>query len=85
MRSKVKEAPQTIVFLLQVRPPILDFTSIKSPIQKYKVVVVERGYGFSEDSDRSRDVMEVLSETRQAWRKLMFQVLINYFCILWLA
>ena len=24
------------------------------------------GYGFSEDSDRSRDVMEVLSETRQA-------------------
>ena len=31
------------------------------------MVVVERaGYGFSEDSDQSRDVMTVLSENRQA-------------------
>ena len=35
--------------------------------KKYKVVIVERaGYGYSEDSNQSRDVMEVLSETRQA-------------------
>ena len=64
------EGPQTIVFLsgAGIASPILDFKNLSDPLsKKYKVVVVERaGYGFSEDSDRSRDVMEVLSETRQA-------------------
>ena len=35
--------------------------------KEYKIVVVERaGYGYSEDTSKSRDVSEVLSETRQA-------------------
>ncbi len=64
------EGPETIVFLsgAGIASPILDFKNLSDSLsKKYKVVVVERaGYGFSEDSDRSRDVMEVLSETRQA-------------------
>ena len=64
------EGPETIVFLsgAGIASPILDFKNLSDSLsKKYKVVVVERaGYGFSEDSDRSRDVMEILSETRQA-------------------
>ena len=64
------EGPQTIVFLsgAGIASPILDFKNLSDSLsKKYKVVVVERaGYGFSEDSDHSRDVMEVLSENRQA-------------------
>ena len=64
------EGPETIVLLsgAGIASPILDFKNLSDLLsKKYKVVVVERaGYGFSEDSDRSRDVMEVLSETRQA-------------------
>lgn len=64
------EGSETIVFLsgAGIASPILDFKNLTDSLsKKYKVVVVERaGYGFSEDSDRSRDVMEVLSETRQA-------------------
>ena len=64
------EGPETIVFLsgAGIASPILDFKSLLDPLsKKFKVVVVERaGYGFSEDSDHSRDVMEALSETRQA-------------------
>mgnify|MGYP003269200266 FL=1 len=64
------EGSETIVFLsgAGIASPILDFKDLSDSLsKKYKVVVVERaGYGFSEDSDRSRDVMEVLSETRQA-------------------
>ncbi len=49
-------------------PPILDFKEVSESLSKqYKVVIVERaGYGYSDDSNYSRDVMEVLSETRQA-------------------
>ena len=64
------EGPETIMLLsgAGIASPILDFKNLSDLLsKKYKVVVVERaGYGFSEDSDRSRDVMEVLSETRQA-------------------
>ena len=64
------EGSETIVFLsgAGIASPILDFKNLTDSLsKKYKVVVVERaGYGFSQDSDRSRDVMEVLSETRQA-------------------
>ena len=64
------EGPETIVLLsgAGIASPILDFKNLSDPLsKKYKVVVVERaGYGFSEDSDQSRDVMTVLSETRQA-------------------
>ena len=64
------EGSETIVFLsgAGIASPILDFKNLTDSLsQKYKVVVVERaGYGFSEDSNQSRDVMEVLSETRQA-------------------
>ena len=64
------EGSETIVFLsgAGIASPILDFKNLLDPLsKKFKVVVVERaGYGFSEDSDHSRDVMTVLSETRQA-------------------
>ena len=71
MNVSVKgEGSETIVFLsgAGIASPILDFKNLSDSFsKKYKVVVVERaGYGFSEDSDHSRDVMEVLSETRQA-------------------
>ena len=62
--------PETIVFLsgAGIASPILDFKNLTDSLsKKYKIVVVERaGYGYSEDSNQSRDVMEVLSETRQA-------------------
>ena len=64
------DGPETIVFLsgAGIASPILDFTDVSDSLsKKYKVVIVERaGYGYSDDSNQSRDVMEVLSETRQA-------------------
>ena len=64
------DGPETIVFLsgAGIASPILDFKNLTDSLsKKYKIVVVERaGYGYSEDSNQSRDVMEVLSETRQA-------------------
>ena len=62
--------PETIVVLsgAGIASPILDFKNLTDSLsKKYKVVIVERaGYGYSEDSNQSRDVMEVLSGTRQA-------------------
>ena len=64
------DGPETIVFLsgAGIASPILDFKNVSDSLSKrYKVVIVERpGYGYSDDSNHSRDVMEVLSETRQA-------------------
>ena len=64
------DGPETIVVLsgAGIASPILDFKNVSDSLsKKYKVVIVERaGYGYSEDSNYSRDVMEVLSETRQA-------------------
>ena len=64
------EGSETIVFLsgAGIASPILDFKNVSNSLsKKYKIVIVERaGYGYSEDSNQSRDVMEVLSETRQA-------------------
>ena len=64
------DGPETIVFLsgAGIASPILDFKNLTDSLsKKYKIVVVERaGYGYSEDSNQSRDVMEVLSVTRQA-------------------
>lgn len=64
------EGSETIVFLsgAGIASPILDFKNVSDSLsKKYKVVIVERaGYGYSDDSNYSRDVMEVLSETRQA-------------------
>ena len=65
--------PQTLVFLsgAGTASPILDFKELYNGLSKeYKVVVVERaGYGYSEDTSKSRDVYVVLSETRQALAK----------------
>ena len=64
------DGPETIVVLsgAGIASPILDFKEVSESLSKqYKVVIVERaGYGYSYDSNHSRDVMEVLSETRQA-------------------
>ena len=64
------DGPETIVVLsgAGIASPILDFKNVSDSLSKrYKVVIVERaGYGYSEDSNQSRDVMEVLSENRQA-------------------
>lgn len=65
--------PQTLVFLsgAGTASPILDFKDLYDGLSKqYRIVVVERaGYGYSEDTSESRDVSEVLSETRQALAK----------------
>lgn len=65
--------PQTLVFLsgAGTASPILDFKDLYDGLSKqYKIVVVERaGYGYSEDTSKSRDVSKVLSETRQALAK----------------
>ena len=65
--------PQTLVFLsgAGTASPILEFKDLYDGLSKqYKIVVVERaGYGYSEDTSKSRDVSEVLSETRQALAK----------------
>ena len=65
--------PQTLVFLsgAGTASPILDFKDLYDGLSKqYKIVVVERaGYGYSEDTSKSRDVSEILSETRQALSK----------------
>lgn len=65
--------PQTLVFLsgAGTASPILDFKDLYDGLSKqYKIVIVERaGYGYSEDTSKSRDVSEVLSETRQALAK----------------
>ena len=62
--------PETIVVLsgAGIASPVLDFKNVSESLSKrYKVVIVERaGYGYSDDSNHSRDVMEVLSETRLA-------------------
>ena len=64
------DGPETIVVLsgAGIASPILDFKNVSDSLsKKYKVVIVERaGYGYSEDNNQSRDVMEVLSETRQS-------------------
>ena len=64
------EGPETIVVIsgAGIASPILDFKEVSESLSKqYKLVIVERaGYGYSDDSNYSRDVMEVLSETRQA-------------------
>ena len=64
------EGPETIVVIsgAGIASPILDFKEVSESLSKrYKVVIVERaGYGYSDESNHSRDVMEVLSETRQA-------------------
>ena len=65
------DGPETIVVLsgAGIASPILDFKNVSDSLSKrYKVVIVEQaGYGYSDDSNHSRDVMEVLSETRQAF------------------
>lgn len=65
--------PQTLVFLsgAGTASPILDFKDVYDGFSdKYRIVLVERaGYGYSEDTSKSRDVAVVLSETRQALAK----------------
>lgn len=67
------DGPETIVVLsgAGIASPILDFKNVSDSLsKKYKVVIVERaGYSYSDDSNQSRDVMEILSETRQALSK----------------
>ena len=61
------QGSQTLVFLSGASP-ILDFKDLYDGFSKqYKIVVVERaGYGYSEDTSKSRDVSVILSETRQS-------------------
>lgn len=65
--------PQTLVFLsgAGTASPILDFKDLYDGLSKeYKIVLVERaGYGYSEDTSKSRDVSVILSETHQALAK----------------
>ncbi len=64
------EGEKTLVFLSGggTPSPILDFKSLYSQLaDEYKIAVVEKfGYGFSDDSDRSRDIDTMLDDTRKA-------------------
>lgn len=64
------EGEKTLVFLSGAGTcsPTLDFRSLYSLLtDEYRIAVVEKaGYGFSDDSDASRDIATMLSETRQA-------------------
>lgn len=64
------EGDKTLVFLAGsgTCSPILDFKSLDSRLDdQYRVAVVEKfGYGFSDDTDESRDVDTVLEECRTA-------------------
>ncbi|KAF1299655.1 hypothetical protein BAU15_02995 [Enterococcus sp. JM4C] len=51
--------------------PILDFKTLFICLEEdFKVVVVEKfGYGFSSDTEKSRDIDTILEETREALNK----------------
>lgn len=63
---------QTLVFLSGggTCAPILDFRSLYSLLtDTCRIAVVEKfGYGFSDDTDRARDIASILSDTRAALR-----------------
>ena len=71
------EGEKTLVFLSGggTPSPILDFKSLCSQLtEEYKIAVVEKfGYGFSDDSDRSRDIDTMLDDTRKALSKAGIQ------------
>ncbi len=66
------EGKTTLVFMSGAGTcsPLLDFKSLCSELSdEYKIAVVEKaGYGFSDDSDISRDIDTMLFETRAALR-----------------
>lgn len=68
---------KTIVFMSGggTSLPILDFKSLYSLLKdEYRIVVVEKfGYGFSDDSDRSRKIDTMLEDTRLALVKAGIQ------------
>ena len=71
------EGEKTLVFLSGggTPSPILDFKSLYSQLtEEYKIAVVEKfGYGFSDDSNRSRDIDTMLDDTRKALSKAGIQ------------
>ena len=83
------DGPETIVVLsgAGIASPILDFKNVSDSLSKrYKVVIVERdGYGYSDDSNHSRDVMEVCLRHVKLFLRLMSQGLLLYYLILWLV
>lgn len=64
---------ETLVFMAGggTSAPMLDFKSLYSLLSdKYKVAVVEKsGYGFSDNSNSSRDIDTILEESRLALKK----------------
>lgn len=68
------QGDKTLVFMAGAgtSSPVLDFKSLDSLLSGlFRIVVVEKaGYGFSEDSDISRDIDTMLSETREALKLL---------------
>lgn len=67
------EGDITIVFMSGggTPSPILDFKTLYTQLSdEYKIAVVEKfGYGFSDDSNRSRDIDTMLEDTRTALSK----------------
>lgn len=67
------EGEKTLVFLAGAgtASPILDFKSLYSKLTNdYRIVVVEKfGYGFSDNTQDSRDNATLLAETRSALKK----------------
>lgn len=71
------EGEKTLVFLSGsgTASPILDFRSLYSQLsEEYQIVVIERfGYGFSDITNRNRDVDTVLEDSRTALEKVGIQ------------
>lgn len=66
---EIGEGEKTIVFLSGglTSSPILDFKALYSYLSDdFKIVVVEKfGYGFSSDTEQSRDIKTLLENTRE--------------------
>ena len=69
---KAGNGEKTLVFMAGAgtSSPVFDFMSLDSILSEFfQVVVVEKaGYGFSEDSNVSRDIDTMLEETREGLR-----------------
>lgn len=67
------EGKDTLVFMAGggTSSPTLDFKTLYSLLSnKYEIAIIEKsGYGFSEDSDISRDIDTILEESREALSK----------------
>ncbi len=67
------QSKYSLVFMSgsMIASPILEYKSLYSQFEKdYQVIVIEKaGYGYSEDSDASRDIDTILEEYRETLKR----------------